>query len=86
MHRTDTTAHRIEELAETLAGVFQAAGSTVALDLQAVWTASEVCAYYRIGRDTLRERMAKGVPYVKVKGAYRFERLRVKKFFESQGR
>jgi hypothetical protein len=59
---------------------------TVALDSLAVWTAREVCAYYRIGRDTLREYVVKGLPHVKIKGAYRFERLKVKKFFEKQGK
>jgi|GEM_PF-5337198 len=84
MPRTDTTALQIENLADTIAGVLDAAGSTVALDLKAVWTTAEVCEYYRIGRDTLREYMAKGLPYVRIKGAYRFERLKVKRYFEKE--
>ena len=86
LSRVNTIAPQIENLAEATAGVLQAAGSTVALDLQAVWTAAEVCAYYRIDRDTLREYMAAGLPFVKIKGAYRFERLRVKRFFDKQCR
>ena len=86
MSKTEKTELQIENLADSLADILEAAGSTVPLDLQAVWTAAEVCAYYRIGRDTLRECMAKGLPYVKIQGAYRFERLRVKRFFERNGR
>lgn len=86
MPQTDTTALQIENLAETLAGVLKAAGATIALDLKAVWTAAEVCAYYRIGRDTLRECIAAGLPHVRINGSYRFERLKVKRFFERQDR
>ena len=84
MPQADTTALQIENLAETLASVLKAAGATVALDLQAIWTAAEVCAYYRIGRDTLREYMANGLPFVTINGSHRFERLKVKKCFERQ--
>ncbi|MFH1891568.1 MAG: hypothetical protein ABIK83_02675 [Candidatus Zixiibacteriota bacterium] len=84
MRRTESTERQIENLAEAVASVIEAAGSTVHLDLQAVWLAAEVCAYYRIGRDTLREYMAKGLPYVRIKGTYRFERLKVKCFFEKE--
>lgn len=59
---------------------------TVALDSMAIWTAGEVCAYFRIGRDTLRKYMAEGLPYLKIAGTYKFEKAKVKKFFERQCR
>ena len=73
---------KFDELATTLVGVLEAAGSTALLDLQAVWTTGEVCSYFRIGRDTLREYMARGLPHIRLGQGYRFERLRVKKWFK----
>ena len=84
MGKVDTTSLRTDDLAKSIASILNAAGSTVPLDLKAIWTASEICAYYRIGRDTLRDYMAKGLPFVTISGSHKFERLKVKKYFERQ--
>ena len=84
MSKADTTSIHTDDLAQSIASVLNAAGSTVPLDLKAIWTASEVCAYYRIGRDTLRDYMAKGLPFVTINGSHRFERLKVKRYLERQ--
>lgn len=53
----------------------------VELDEQAIWHAQDVCAYFRISRNSLYREIREGLPHCKIGGIYKFEKNKVKRWF-----